>query len=139
LGFDKHVEIDVAYYKHKVIEDLRRQKIVTDQTLISDHHVIMNPAYVNITDASKKDVAEKKKMLQKHAVYSIGRYGSWTYCSIEDNIIEAKKTAGIAPLFRRGSTLPKRDELETCLPLYSLIFLISSSLRPVSAWTCAME
>jgi hypothetical protein len=24
-------------------------------------------------------------------VYSIGRYGSWTYCSIEDNIIQAQE------------------------------------------------
>jgi hypothetical protein len=23
-------------------------------------------------------------------VYSIGRYGGWTYCSIEDNIVEAR-------------------------------------------------
>jgi protoporphyrinogen oxidase len=105
LGFDRHVGIDVAYYKRKVIEDLKSRKIVTDQTLISEHHVIMNPAYVNITDASQKDVAEKKRMLQKNAVYSIGRYGSWTYCSIEDNIIEAKKTAERIPLFRRNPTL----------------------------------
>lgn len=26
-------------------------------------------------------------------VYSIGRYGSWTYCSIEDNIKEAQALA----------------------------------------------
>jgi hypothetical protein len=28
-------------------------------------------------------------------IYSIGRYGSWIYCSIEDNIIQAKETAEI--------------------------------------------
>jgi protoporphyrinogen oxidase len=93
LGFDKHAAIDVACYKRKVLEDLKRHKIVAGQTLVSDHHVIMNPAYVHITDASKKDVAEKKELLQKYSAYSIGRYGSWTYCAIEDNIIEAKKTA----------------------------------------------
>jgi hypothetical protein len=26
-------------------------------------------------------------------VYSIGRYGGWTYCSIEDNIVEARALA----------------------------------------------
>jgi len=26
-------------------------------------------------------------------VSTIGRYGSWTYCSIEDNILEAKEVA----------------------------------------------
>ena len=32
-------------------------------------------------------------ILTKNNIYSIGRYGSWTYCSIEDNIIEAKDLA----------------------------------------------
>jgi hypothetical protein len=26
-------------------------------------------------------------------VHSIGRYGAWTYCSIEDNIVEARALA----------------------------------------------
>ena len=29
----------------------------------------------------------------KVIVFSIGRYGSWTYCSIEENIIEASNLA----------------------------------------------
>jgi hypothetical protein len=28
--------------------------------------------------------------LAEHGVHSIGRYGGWTYCSIEDNIVEAR-------------------------------------------------
>ena len=31
--------------------------------------------------------------LEKDNIYSIGRYGSWTYCSIEDNIIEGRELA----------------------------------------------
>jgi hypothetical protein len=31
--------------------------------------------------------------LAQSEIYSIGRYGSWTYCSIEDNIKEAKALA----------------------------------------------
>jgi hypothetical protein len=27
-------------------------------------------------------------------VHSIGRYGGWTYCSIEDNIVEARTLVG---------------------------------------------
>jgi hypothetical protein len=26
-------------------------------------------------------------------VYSVGRYGGWTYCSIEDNIVETRALA----------------------------------------------
>jgi hypothetical protein len=50
----------------------------------------MDPAYVHITRASMAEVARCKRILQANGVYSIGRYGGWTYCSIEDNIVEAR-------------------------------------------------
>jgi hypothetical protein len=31
--------------------------------------------------------------MQASGVYAIGRYGGWTYCSIEDNIVEARALA----------------------------------------------
>ena len=34
-----------------------------------------------------------KRGLATRGVHSIGRYGSWTYCSIEDNIVEARALA----------------------------------------------
>ena len=64
--------------------------VITTQKLISEHSVLMNPAYVHITSKSNSEVARVKAELAKSGVYSIGRYGSWTYCSIEDNIIEAR-------------------------------------------------
>lgn len=91
LGFSKNTAaIDIDYYREKVIDDLRKVGIITDHKLIASHSVIMDPAYVHITKDSIKDVEEKKKVLAKNNIYSIGRYGSWTYCSIEDNILEAK-------------------------------------------------
>lgn len=53
----------------------------------------MNPAYVHINSSCLSDVDEKKRLLGRDDIYSIGRYGSWTYCSIEDNIKEAKALA----------------------------------------------
>ncbi|MBW2463390.1 MAG: LPS biosynthesis protein, partial [Deltaproteobacteria bacterium] len=50
-------------------------------------------AYVHITKASMADVEKKKRILASRGVYSLGRYGSWTYCSIEDNIVEARALA----------------------------------------------
>ncbi len=76
-----------------VLSALRHCGIVTDQNMISHHHVVLDPAYVHITQASLGDVAEKKALLDAHGVHSIGRYGSWTYCSIEDNIVEARALA----------------------------------------------
>ena len=34
--------------------------------------------------------ARLARILRANGVYSIGRYGGWTYCSIEDNIVEAR-------------------------------------------------
>ena len=64
-----------------------------NQQVVDYETVVMNPAYVHITNASVADVESKKQLLALHGVYSIGRYGSWTYCSIEDNIKEARALA----------------------------------------------
>jgi hypothetical protein len=60
---------------------------------VSWHSVVLDPAYVHITKDSIADVARKKRSLESRGIYSLGRYGSWTYCSIEDNIVEARSLA----------------------------------------------
>ena len=64
--------------------------VVTGQRLVAEHSVIMDPAYVHITRDSLAETARQRAFLGEHGVYSIGRYGGWTYCSIEDNIVEAR-------------------------------------------------
>jgi hypothetical protein len=52
--------------------------------------VVLDPAYVHVT---KRSVAEHRRLtssLTAAGVYSLGRYGGWTYCAIEDNIVEAR-------------------------------------------------
>ena len=51
----------------------------------------MDPSYVHITTESEKTYKTFCEDFNKKGIYSIGRYGSWTYCSIEDNIIQAKE------------------------------------------------
>jgi hypothetical protein len=51
----------------------------------------MNPAYVHITKDSKKIHEDWSALNNQEGIYSIGRYGSWTYCSIEDNVIQAQE------------------------------------------------
>jgi hypothetical protein len=53
----------------------------------------MDPAYVHITRASLAEHRRLSRVLQASGVYSIGRYGGWTYCAIEDNIVEARALA----------------------------------------------
>lgn len=95
LGFDKDENVEPEKYLEVVLKDLEKAGIITDQKLISHVAILMDPAYVHINKESEKDKAEKKAFLASHDVYSIGRYGDWKYCSIEDNIIEAKELAKV--------------------------------------------
>ena len=94
IGFKGDEEINPNMYLGRVIKDMIAAGLVRDdQTIVDYESIIMNPAYVHITKESICDVKAKKAILAKNNIYSIGRYGSWTYCSIEDNIKEAKKLA----------------------------------------------
>ena len=94
LGFAAVADIDIEYWRQRVMDDLKRAGIVSDnQKLVSEHSVIMNPAYVHITSESIEDVKSQKVQLSQSDIYSIGRYGSWTYCSIEDGLLEAQVLA----------------------------------------------
>jgi len=79
--------------KARVLADLQTCGVLTNQTLIASHDVLLDPAYVHITTKSNAEAAAKKTLLAAQDVHSIGRYGSWTYCSIEDNIVEARALA----------------------------------------------
>jgi len=64
-------------------------------------NVTLDPAYAHITRASIAETARLRALLAEHDVHSVGRYGGWTYCSIEDNLIETRALA--TSLRARGS------------------------------------
>lgn len=73
----------------RVLDDLARVGVVDGHRLVASHHVVLDPAYVHVTREATADVESKREWLGARGVHSIGRYGAWTYCSIEDNIVEA--------------------------------------------------
>jgi protoporphyrinogen oxidase len=106
LGTDKlSMYIEIGYNKNDVItqeeidrqldltiENLRKQGIVTeDMELIAHSTIVMNPAYVHITTKTNEDVAKLKEKFEKSNIYTIGRYGGWTYNCMEDCMFEAKE------------------------------------------------
>jgi hypothetical protein len=73
-----------------VLADLKKVGLVSEHRLVAEHSIVMDPAYVHITQRS---IAEHRRLaddLRTRGVHSLGRYGGWTYCSIEDNIVEAR-------------------------------------------------
>ncbi len=90
IGFPKDALVDVEAVRVRVLRDLEREGIVTGQGLVAEHSVVLDPAYVHITKASQAEHRRLTASLRARGVYSLGRYGGWTYCAIEDNIVEAR-------------------------------------------------
>lgn len=90
IGMEKNQEVDEQALLTKVLEDLEESGIIVGQKLTDHQMIVMNPAYVHITKESKEIYNSWNKKNNPNGLFSIGRYGSWTYCSIEDNIIQAK-------------------------------------------------
>ena len=91
IGLEKTDSVIEEDLLNKILEDLIKVGVVTNHTLVDHQIIIMNPAYVHITKESKKIYNDWNKKNNPNGLFSIGRYGSWTYCSIEDNIIQAKQ------------------------------------------------
>src|SRR5690606_3359745 len=96
LGYPRDATIDeaaIAEQKARVLADLEACGVTRGHQLVSSHSVVLDPAYVHITKQSLAEVLRLMAALATRGVCSIGRYGSWTYCSIEDNIVEARALA----------------------------------------------
>jgi protoporphyrinogen oxidase len=93
LGYPRDARLDdteIENARLRVLADLEREGVTRGHRLVAYHSVVMDPAYVHITRASMAEHARLSRVLRANGVYSIGRYGGWTYCSIEDNIVEAR-------------------------------------------------
>ena len=78
----------------QVLDDLRAEGIVdSSHELVAYETVMLDPAYVHLTPAALKEAPRVREVLADRGVHSVGRYGAWRYCSIEDNILEAWELA----------------------------------------------
>ena len=93
IGLPHDANVDVAAMRERVLADLARERIVDGHQLVAHHDVVLDPAYVHITQASLAAVARHAAELAAHDVHVVGRYGRWTYCSIEDNLVETRALA----------------------------------------------
>jgi len=93
IGAADGATFDVDGLRARVLDDLRREGIVTDHRLVAEHHVALDPAYVHITQRSLAEATRLRELFARQDVYSVGRYGAWTYCSIEDNLVETRALA----------------------------------------------
>ena len=93
VGLKPDDEVNEELLLKEILNNLADVGIIEKHNLVSHSMIVMNPAYVHITEESKMQFEKLSFELEKESVYTIGRYGKWTYNSIEDNIIDARLLA----------------------------------------------
>ena len=97
IGYGKNTEIsekDIEDQLQLTMENLHKLGIIDDDMKLEEYStIIMDPAYVHIATETEKKISELKKKAAEDNIYTIGRYGAWTYCSMEDCMISAKNLA----------------------------------------------
>jgi len=98
----------------KAINDLKRCGIISDESDI-DICLPMDIKYgYALYDSNRKHAVNIiKGYLKKFGIYTIGRYGSWKYMSMEDVILEGKEIA-LSLSFARDRRFTPRNNVLTC-------------------------
>jgi protoporphyrinogen oxidase len=86
IGLKTEDPVDELYLYNRVIEDLKKSGVMKNHEVVDYQMLILDPGYVHITKESMDLYDKWNYEKNKNGIYSIGRYGEWTYCSIEDNI-----------------------------------------------------
>ena len=94
IGYSKDAVIskeEIDDELNKTLKNLKKVGVIDDSfELVAHESIVMNPAYVHIDTENDKLVRKIMNDLSENNIYSIGRYGAWTYCSMEDCMLEAK-------------------------------------------------
>ena len=73
----------------KAIADLKKVKVLTpEDVVIGVNSWLVNPAYIIFTKETPQIVEDCKWYFEKFNITTLGRYGSWEYSSMAENIEE---------------------------------------------------
>lgn len=103
IGFNKNSIIDVNKEKENALTFLKDIGLIKDHKLIASNELLMDPAYVYISEESERMKKKIFKDFENNGIFFAGRYGMWTYCSMEDCFEQAKTT------FNRSKKYKKED------------------------------
>lgn len=91
IGYSKDENIDIDKQLNLTLHNLKVQGIIDDSFKLEEYvSIVMDPAYVHINTSTEQEISRLKQDLRINNIYTIGRYGAWTYCSMEDCMLEAK-------------------------------------------------
>ena len=92
IGYSKNQNVnDIDKQLELTLQNLNKMGIIDDSFNLVDYEsIVMDPAYVHINSEHEKEIKYIKNILEKDNIFTIGRYGGWTYCSMEDCMLESK-------------------------------------------------
>ena len=97
IGFNKNDIVDENVIREQLsltLKNLIEDGFVSEDMCLVDHSaIVMDPAYVHINSKTSKKIELVKSKFNNKGIYSIGRYGAWTYNSMEDSMVDAKSLA----------------------------------------------
>lgn len=93
IGFESDAAIDIEKQLELTLKNLKKIGVISEHKLLAYSSIIMNPAYVHISNEGNSLKDKKKEELERVGIHTIGRYGDWKYCSIEDSMIDAMNLA----------------------------------------------
>ncbi|GHA27609.1 protoporphyrinogen/coproporphyrinogen oxidase [Oceanisphaera arctica] len=90
IGCSPESTVDEQSALDKVLQGLRQAGIIDETHQLQSYcSIVMNPAYVHVDSQLHIRKEEIKSQLESVGVYTVGRYGDWKYCSIEDSMLDA--------------------------------------------------
>jgi len=95
VAYSKYMPIDKNSIQEKIIDELIKLNIIHSRDeIVTSYPIDIKYGYV-IYDKNYKQVRRNIiNFLNNNNIYSIGRYGSWQYQSMEDALLDGRKLAG---------------------------------------------
>ena len=85
IGFSKNAKINPELELQKALDGMKKVGIIDDSMKLVDKNIlIMDPAYVHISTKEDQAIKDFQSELETQNIYNLGRYGKWTYNSMED-------------------------------------------------------
>jgi len=94
VSYSRQKQLNQDISVDKIIDDLIKANILyaNDKILVKDINDIKY-AYIIYDQFRKTAVENIKNFLNQNNIFCVGRYGSWSYMSMEDVILQGKQTA----------------------------------------------
>ena len=106
VGMSADDDYDESTLLNTILKDMHSIGLIDKTMSMIDYECIeMNPAYVHINAATQAFKQKLFDIMGKKSVYSIGRYGEWKYCSIEDNMLDALRLSNYLNATHKSSEL----------------------------------